>query len=86
MPEQGQEGVFVLEDEWFVKTYRKIGDTIILSSLNRSYRDIEIELNDGVNFRCVGKVAGVFNLTKIYVTFYQCTIQAEAEVFHADEI
>ena len=23
---------------------------------------------------------------KIYVTFYQCTIQAEAEVFHADEI
>jgi phage repressor protein C with HTH and peptisase S24 domain len=61
MPENGQEGVFVLEEEWFVKVYRRIGTTVILSSINREYRDIEIEAAEGINFKCIGKVAGVFN-------------------------
>lgn len=61
MPEQGKEGVFILEDEWFVKVFRKVGSHIILSSLNREYKDIEVNLDSGAEFKCVGKVVGVFN-------------------------
>ena len=61
MPEQGKEGVFILEDEWFVKVFRKVGSHIILSSLNREYKDIEVNLESGAEFKCVGKVVGVFN-------------------------
>lgn len=61
MPEQGKEGVFILEDEWFVKVFRKVGNHIILSSLNREYKDIEVNLESGAEFKCVGKVVGVFN-------------------------
>lgn len=61
MPEQGKEGIFIVEDEWFVKVFRKVGTHIILSSLNREYKDIEVDLNRGAEFKCVGKVVGVFN-------------------------
>lgn len=57
----GEIGVFVVGEEWFVKKYRKIGSFVILSSLNPAYNDIEIDLDNCEYFSCVGKVIMVQN-------------------------
>ena len=61
IPENGKEGVFVLEGEWFVKVFRKTENMVILSSLNKDYKNIEIDVKKDFEFSCIGKVIGVLN-------------------------
>jgi len=60
MPENGEVGAFILNDEGLLKRYKKTdrGD-IILSSDNKDYDPIII--NESDEFYIVGKKVGVFN-------------------------
>lgn len=60
MPENGEVGAFILNDEGLLKRYKKTdrGD-IILSSDNKDYDPIII--NESDEFHIVGKKVGVFN-------------------------
>ncbi|UUV17354.1 LexA family transcriptional regulator [Fusobacteria bacterium ZRK30] len=60
MPENGEVGAFILNDEGLLKRYKKTdrGD-VILSSDNKDYDPIII--NESDEFHIVGKKVGVFN-------------------------
>ena len=60
IPENGQIGVFVVGDEWYVKVFRKFGNQVILSSLNTKYEDMIIDTQKKF-FRIIGKVVMVMN-------------------------
>jgi len=55
IPENGQIGVFVINDEWYVKVFRKFGNQVVLSSLNTKYEDMVIDTQKTF-FRIIGKV------------------------------
>lgn len=60
-PNNGDIGVFVIDEEWYVKVYRKMANYIVLSSLNTFYKDIEVNLDEDIYFKCIGKVTMVQN-------------------------